>query len=64
MINNKKFLKILCLKLMWENYHRKGDPYKKFQMLEDIILVQPYLSYYDATKLICNNNNNEKITTK
>ena len=65
MINDKKFLKILCLKLMWENYHRKGDPYKKFQMLKDIILVQPYLSsYYDATKLICNNNNNEKITTK
>jgi hypothetical protein len=27
--------------------------YKKFQMLKDIILVQPYLSsYYEATKLV------------
>jgi hypothetical protein len=43
----------LCLKLMWENYHLEQDPYKKFQMLKDIIMVQPYLSaYYEATKLI------------
>ena len=43
----------LCLKLMWENYHLERDPYKKFQMLKDIILVQPYLStYYETTKLI------------
>ena len=43
----------LCLKLMWENYGLEQDPYKKFQMLKDIILVQPYLSsYYEATKLV------------
>ena len=43
----------LCLKLMWENYTKEQDPYKKFQMLKDIILVQPYLSsYYDTTKLV------------
>jgi hypothetical protein len=43
----------LCLKLMWENYHLEKDPYKRFQMLKDIIMVQPYLSsYYEATHLI------------
>ena len=43
----------LALKLMWENYHLEQDPYKKFQMLKDIIFVQPYLSaYYETTKLI------------
>ena len=43
----------LALKLMWENYHLEQDPYKKFQMLKDIIMVQPYLSaYYETTKLI------------
>ena len=43
----------LCLKLMWENYTKEQDPYKKFQMLKDIILVQPYLSsYYETTKLV------------
>ena len=43
----------LCLKLMWENYQLESDPYKKFQMLKDIILVQPYLStYYETTKLV------------
>ena len=43
----------LCLKLMWENYGLEQDPYKKFQMLKDIILVQPYLSsYYETTKLV------------
>ena len=43
----------LCLKLMWENYHLEQDPFKRFQMLKDIILVQPYLSaYYETTKLI------------
>jgi hypothetical protein len=43
----------LCLKLMWQNYNLEQDPYKKFQMLKDIIMVQPYLSaYYETTKLI------------
>jgi hypothetical protein len=60
----------LCLKLMWQNYNLEQDPYKKFQMLKDIIFVQPYLSaYYDATRVIVEkqqegqqqyqNNNNE-----
>lgn len=41
----------LCLKLMWENYQLEQDPSKRFEMLKDIILVQPYLSaYYEATK--------------
>jgi hypothetical protein len=43
----------LCLRLMWENYNKEPDPYKRFQMLKDIILVQPYLSsYYETTKLV------------
>ena len=43
----------LCLKLMWDNYHLEQDPFKRFQMLKDIIMVQPYLSsYYETTKLI------------
>jgi hypothetical protein len=43
----------LCLKLMWQNYHLEQDPFKRFQMLKDIIMVQPYLSaYYETTKLI------------
>lgn len=43
----------LCLRLMWENYHLEKDPFKRFQMLKDIILVQPYLSaYYETTNLI------------
>ena len=38
---------------MWENYHLGKEPFKRFQMLKDIILVQPYLSsYYETTKLI------------
>ena len=43
----------LCLKLMWENYHLEQEPFKRFQMLKDIIMVQPYLSaYYETTRLI------------
>ncbi len=43
----------LCLKLCWQNYNEEQDPYKKFLMLKDIILVQPYLSaYYETTKLV------------
>jgi hypothetical protein len=43
----------LALKLMWQNYNLEKDPYKRFQMLKDIIMVQPYLSsYYETTKLI------------
>ena len=43
----------LCLKLMWDNYHLEQDPFKRFQMLKDIVMVQPYLSsYYETTRLI------------
>src|SRR5215211_7799588 len=42
----------LCLKLMWENYNKEQDPFKRFQMLKDIIFVQPYLSSYYEAKLI------------
>ncbi|MGI9012597.1 MAG: hypothetical protein ACR2F1_15615 [Nitrososphaeraceae archaeon] len=52
----------LCLKLMWQNYNLEQDPYKRFQMLKDIIMVQPYLSsYYETTKLVfsVDNNNNQ-----
>jgi hypothetical protein len=43
----------LCLKLMWENYHLEQDPFKRFQMLKNIIMVQPYLSScYETTKLV------------
>jgi hypothetical protein len=46
----------LALKLMWQNYHMELDPWKRFQMLKDIIVVQPYLSsYYEATKLVIEN---------
>lgn len=32
---------------------QEQDPYKKFQMLKEIILVQPYFSsYYETTKLV------------
>jgi hypothetical protein len=57
---------------MWQNYHLEKDPFKRFQMLKDIIMVQPYPSaYYETTKLIfsidkqqqqeqlVNNNNND-----
>jgi len=50
----------LCLKLMWENYHRETDAWKKFQMAKDLILVQPYLSsYYEATKLVIDKQQSE-----
>jgi hypothetical protein len=50
----------LCLKLMWENYNKEQDPFKRFQMLKDIIMVQPYLSsYYETTKLIVFDNKNQ-----
>jgi hypothetical protein len=55
----------LCLKLMWQNYNEEQDPYKKFQMLKDIILVQPYLSaYYETTKLVMHKQKQSQSTTK
>lgn len=49
---------------MWDNYHLEKDPFKRFQMLKDIIMVQPYLSsYYETTKLIFDKRqeHNEKL---
>lgn len=54
----------LCLKLMWENYNKEQDPYKRFQMLKDIIEVQPYLSsYYETTTLIMQQQEKQSSTT-
>ena len=35
----------LCLKLMWDNYHLEKDPFKRFQMLKDIIMVTAILIF-------------------
>ena len=52
----------LCLKLMWENYNKEQDPFKRFQMLKDIIMVQPYISaYYETTKLIVDKQQSEQL---
>lgn len=41
----------LIEKLMWENYHREEQPYRKTMILKEIKELQPYLSaYYEATK--------------
>jgi hypothetical protein len=40
-------------KMMWQNILLEKEPYKRNQMIKDILLLQPYLSaYYEATKLI------------
>ena len=49
----------LSLKLMWENYHLEKNPFKRFHMLKDIIMVQSYLSsYYEASKLVIDTKSN------
>jgi hypothetical protein len=41
----------LIQKLMWQNVREEKDPYKRNQILKDILSLQPYLStYYEATK--------------
>jgi hypothetical protein len=41
----------LIQKLMWQNVKEEKDPYKRNQILKDILSMQPYLSsYYEATK--------------
>ena len=41
----------LILKLMWQNAMEEKDPYKRNQILKDILSLQAYLSgYYEATK--------------
>ena len=38
-------------KMMWRNATEEKDPYKRNQILKDIISIQPILSaYYEATK--------------
>jgi hypothetical protein len=38
-------------KMMWRNANEEKDPYKRNQILKDILSIQPYLStYYDTTK--------------
>ena len=35
---------------MWQNVREEKDPYKRNQILKDILSLQPYLSnYYEAT---------------
>ena len=35
---------------MWRNFNEEKDPYKRNQILKDILSIQPYLSaYYEAT---------------
>lgn len=42
------------IKEMWANYHKETDPYKKVDIITQIINVQPYLSdyYYGTHKVI------------
>jgi hypothetical protein len=41
----------LIQRLMWQNVREEKDPYKRNQILKDILSLQPYLSnYYEATK--------------
>lgn len=41
----------LIQKLMWQNVKEVKDPYKRNQILKDILSMQPLLStYYEATK--------------
>jgi hypothetical protein len=43
----------IALKLLWENYDKCADYYKKCKILEIIITLQPYLSsYYEASHYI------------
>ena len=38
-------------KMMWRNVNEEKDPYKRNQILKDILSIQPILSaYYEATK--------------
>ncbi len=52
-------------KMMWNNVLLEKDPYKCNSMIKDILLLQPYLSsYYEATKLIVQNNKDNKDNNK
>jgi hypothetical protein len=43
----------IALRLLWENYEKCADNYKKCKILEIIITLQPYLStYYECTHFV------------
>ena len=47
---------------MWEEYNKEKAPWKRVQILKDIVEIQPYLSsIYEATKLVIDD---KKIKTK
>ena len=46
-------------KMMWQEFNREQDPFKRVQILKDIAQVQPYLSaYYEATKYVVDESSN------
>ena len=52
----------LIEKKMWEEYNKEKTPWKRVQILKDIVEIQPYLSsIYEATKLLIDD---KKIKTK
>jgi hypothetical protein len=43
----------LIEKKMWEEYNKEKDPFKRVQILKDIVEIQPYLSsIYEASKFV------------
>ena len=43
----------LIEKKMWEEYNKEKNPWKRVQILKDIVEIQPYLSsIYDASKFV------------
>jgi hypothetical protein len=43
----------LIEKKMWEEYNKEKDPWKRVQILKDIVEIQPYLSsIYEANKFV------------
>jgi hypothetical protein len=53
----------IALKLLWENYDKCADYYKKCKILETIITLQPYLSsYYEASHFVVKEAGEKTIT--
>lgn len=51
----------LIQKLMWDDYHKCVDPFKRTCILEKIANIQPYLSaYYEATKDVMEHQGKDK----
>src|SRR5215211_2288007 len=43
----------LIEKKMWEEYNKEKDPWKRVQILKELVQIQPYLSsIYEATKFV------------